>query len=56
MTSFGHYCRYSGGCPQCPNCWSFCNAWVKVGGDKMEDDRGLVKDVEGSRDLGCVGA
>ena len=56
MTSLGRYCRYSGGCPQCSNCWGFCNACVKVREGKMEDDRGLVKDVEGSRALGCVGA
>ena len=41
------YCRYSESTPaRSLDCWSSCNLWGKMSEDEMEDDRGMVMEVE----------
>ena len=45
MIFLGCCCRYSGGSPQSPDCWSYSNVWGKIGDFEVDNDRGMVKEV-----------
>ena len=50
--SLGPCCRHSGEFPQGPNCWSSCNVWRKMKEGEVYEDKGMVNDVKGVRNLG----
>ena len=45
-------CRHSVGAPQSSHYWSSCNVQGKIVEGEMDDDRGMVKEVEGTQNLG----
>ena len=51
MTSVGCCCRRGRRVPQSPYCWSSCNIQLKMREGGVDDDQGMVSDVEGVRSL-----
>ena len=55
VTSFGG-CHADGrGAPKSPNCCRLCKTWGKMGESEMEDDKGIVMEVQGASNLGRMG-
>ena len=54
VTSFG-CCADAKGAPQSPNRWGSCKVLVKMEEGDMEDDRGMVMEVEGAWSLSRMG-
>ena len=52
VTYFSGCYRDSRGIPQSPNCCSSYNLWGKMGESEMDDDRSMVKEVEGMWNFG----
>ena len=52
VISLGCCCRHSVGAPQSSDYWSSCNVQGKIVEGEMDDDRGMVKEVEGTQNLG----
>ena len=46
VTSLGHCCRHSGGFSQSLDFWSSCNVRGKIREVEVDDDKGMVNDVE----------
>ena len=52
VTSLGGCCRHSGRVPHSPDFWSSCNVRGKMREEEVDDDKGMVNDVQGVQNLG----